>query len=419
MRNTFSEDFKKQLIGSGLDPNLEHPTGGVGATCSCGDSLFELKPVDEGFRRQCQLSRTLCCGYGKGKGSKLVIFYIVHGYPGGHGSSFKANAMCSIIQVIADDVSLRPNGAVFIIGDLNADAPDLPRVQKLIQDEGWTDLGAIADQWGQPKEQHTCITKTSNQPTRTDYILASPMGVQLVSHFQVTPHDVCPTRSTITFHLNTGDASYYMYRARVIWCLADMLEAGFRQQYGFALDCDTNIEYFESSWAAANPGNAIATPHFEKLIQGDKAAVENGVKLHHARYFNSFHSYLDYILDAKKQDFTSLLNTGNTSAYWELLWTIIEQALLVSVARSMIAARGDSVVGDEVSLPSSCRRCYSAEISMAASPAFPPDGFQRSPHKQTDASTSLRAYLSFKEAKSALLGLLLCKWISKVSARPS
>ena len=80
----------------------------------------------------------------------------------------------------------------------------------------------------QPKEQHTCLTKNANEPTRRDCILASPDGLQLVTHFQVTSHDVC-SPTTVTMHLDTGDASYYICQARVPGCLADLLEVAFKR----------------------------------------------------------------------------------------------------------------------------------------------------------------------------------------------
>ena len=72
---------------------------------------------------------------------------------GGHGSPSKASLTGAILHAVTLDIRLRPPGATFIVGDLNADIPDLPRAQKLISDENRCDLGAIADQWGQPPDQ--------------------------------------------------------------------------------------------------------------------------------------------------------------------------------------------------------------------------------------------------------------------------
>ena len=328
MRSTFHTDFKKQLLGTGLDPNCSHPTGGVGAICPRGDTLFIIEPLADSFLKQSKLGRVACFAYGKGKGSKLVHFYCIYGRSGGHGSATKAFQTGSIIQAIVDDISLRPHGAHFIAGDVNADVPDIPALHRLVSDEGWTDLGADAGQWGQPPNQPTCHTKGANQPNRRDYVFASPRAIQLVTHFQVSTADICPTHATLTFHLNTGDAGYHLYQARSPAPLESLLEQRFKLQYGFALNVQTDVDFFDAGWAADNPESAIPTAQTSDFIKSDKARVEEGLKLLHARFFQTYHQFLDYMLAASNGILTGFLSKGDTSAYWNLLWEIIEQCTI-------------------------------------------------------------------------------------------
>ena len=328
MKTTFLDDFKKLLLGSVLDPNCSHPTGGVGAICPRDDTLFIIEPIADSFAKQAKLGRAALFAYGKGKGSKLAFFYCIYGHSGGHGNSSKAHLTNTIVQAVDDDIKLRPPGAHFIVGDFNADVPDIPALERLTVDEGWVDLGAVADQWGQPPNQSTCITKGAHDATRRDYVFSSPMAFQLVSHFQVDAGDVCPTHSTLTFHLNTGDAGFQQYQAKKPAPLEHLLEQAFKQQYGFALQVQSDVAFFDHDWAEQNPTLATPTSTTKALIKADKDMAEQGVKMLHARYIHNFHQCLDHMLNASDGILRSLLLQGNTTEFWFLLWEIIEQCTI-------------------------------------------------------------------------------------------
>jgi len=74
------------------------------------------------------------------------------------------------------------------MGDLNGDLADFPVLAKLIEEEGWNDLGAIADQWGQPRCAPTCWPNVC-EASRRDYILANGLAFCRVEKFTVCPGD--------------------------------------------------------------------------------------------------------------------------------------------------------------------------------------------------------------------------------------
>ena len=128
------------------------------------------------------LGRALLFAYGRGKAGKVLHTYVVYGHTWGHTDQWAANRTSAIIQNCLDDHALRPEGACLIVGDVNADPADVPAIKCTLQ-QGWSDLGAQADQWGQPPCAYTCLAQQALQPTRRDYAFANATAIQLVSFF--------------------------------------------------------------------------------------------------------------------------------------------------------------------------------------------------------------------------------------------
>ena len=136
----------RQLLCTGTDPNLSNFTVGVGGIANKNDSLFFLDPLAPAFKRAMELDRAALVAFGKGKGSRLTYFYVVYGYTNGSNAPAQAAATCWIFQAIIDDIQRRPDGAIFIVGDFNANLRDIPSIVHLLDDLQWTDVGAIASQ---------------------------------------------------------------------------------------------------------------------------------------------------------------------------------------------------------------------------------------------------------------------------------
>ena len=57
----------------------------------------------------------------------------------------------------------------------------------LVDDRGWTDLGAVASRWGGVDGQGTCKAPNAlDWNTRNDYLFLCPDAMQLLKHFKVT-----------------------------------------------------------------------------------------------------------------------------------------------------------------------------------------------------------------------------------------
>ena len=61
---------------------------------------------------------------------------------GGHHNKEAAARTNAIIEAVAQEATQRRDLYVAIVGDFNAVTTDLPAVTELLQNHGWTDLGA-------------------------------------------------------------------------------------------------------------------------------------------------------------------------------------------------------------------------------------------------------------------------------------
>ena len=119
------------------------------------DTLFELEPRSARLASFQQLGRAQLAAHGKGKAGGLCHWYNIYGHSGSHGNATKAEATNSIVAAILEDYQLRGPGLAFLVGDVNAEPADLPALQELLQNLGWTELGAAAAMWGQPASAPT------------------------------------------------------------------------------------------------------------------------------------------------------------------------------------------------------------------------------------------------------------------------
>ena len=229
---TFREHFGKLLLAGPLDPNCSTPTGGMAAISDETNTLFDVPPEAPSFAKAIGTGRAQLIAFGKGKSSDLVHFYNFYGHSGGHENKWKAKGTSAIVQACIDDFMLRPPGARFLVGDLNADPDDIAAILALLADLHWVDVGSIASTWGSPDCQATCTTKGANQPTRRDFVFASPEALGLIKGFKVMGEDLCPTHATLTLLLDLEEAEYSTYRARKQRELPLLVHEAFRTGHG-------------------------------------------------------------------------------------------------------------------------------------------------------------------------------------------
>ena len=142
----FRSMHRRTLALSPPDRNSSKPSGGVGAIAHANDTLFVCAPITDSFKEACASGRAILIAFGKGKGSDLVYFYVLYGFVGGHAAPPKDAGTSKLVQAIADEADARPLGASFLVGDVNADLPDIAAMRHLLSDKHWTDIGGCADQ---------------------------------------------------------------------------------------------------------------------------------------------------------------------------------------------------------------------------------------------------------------------------------
>ena len=72
----------------------------------------------------------------------------VYGWTGAHTDRHARKRTANLFNIIKAELEAQSAAATFIMGDFNGDLADFPVLAKLIEEEGWNDLGAIADQLG-------------------------------------------------------------------------------------------------------------------------------------------------------------------------------------------------------------------------------------------------------------------------------
>ena len=99
----------------------------------------------------------------------------VYGWTGAHQPA-RAQKKANMFNIIKAELDAQSECPTFIMGDFNGGIEDFPTLAKLIDEEGWSDLGAIAGQWGQMRCEPTCWPNNS-EPSRRDYIIANALAL--------------------------------------------------------------------------------------------------------------------------------------------------------------------------------------------------------------------------------------------------
>ena len=71
-----------------------------------------------------------------------------------------------------------------LTGDFNADINRIQACQKLLE-QGWIDLGNVAEIWGKQNREATCFTPNSKTGSRIDYMLVSPELFGIIEHLDM------------------------------------------------------------------------------------------------------------------------------------------------------------------------------------------------------------------------------------------
>ena len=131
----------------------------------------------------------------------------MYGSTGGNASTDAAQKTDIMVAALVCELEEVAKDQVCIIGDLNADLEDIPMALDLVENEGWKDMGANAENWGGVKDEPTCMAPNSKKATRRDYILVNQKMFQNVQAFQVEHTDSFATHQPIMAKVRMGDLS--------------------------------------------------------------------------------------------------------------------------------------------------------------------------------------------------------------------
>ena len=96
-------------------------------------------------------------------GEKSIMIGIFYGETGGHEKEVAAQKTDEIIETLVNEVQGHGKIAKCIMGDLNADPEDIPIIEHLMREEGWTDCGAVAEIWGGKSNEPTCCAPNAKK----------------------------------------------------------------------------------------------------------------------------------------------------------------------------------------------------------------------------------------------------------------
>ena len=80
----------------------------------------------------------------------------------------------------------------------------------MLDHEGWTDIGAQAHIWNQPRNHPTCRAPNSETATRRDYVFANGLALQLITGFKVEEQLDFPVHSFLKLTLSPGSAEQFI-----------------------------------------------------------------------------------------------------------------------------------------------------------------------------------------------------------------
>ena len=188
----YKTDFKKAkrtLILSELDPDVKNKAlGGVGAIVADPRRLIQVTAITDAFKAAQLSGRVGCYAFNLHAGHTITV-YVIYGYTGGNQKARQARKTNRLAKAIVEEAQAQPSGPCLIVGDFNMHVKALTPFANLISDESWVDVGAEAQIWKQPKEEHTCVTATTKNPSRIDFILANSMAFPMIKDFRVKHDD--------------------------------------------------------------------------------------------------------------------------------------------------------------------------------------------------------------------------------------
>ena len=131
------------------------PPLGVGAIWHEGCCVYQVPPFTQDFRAQQERGRVVHLHVAPSASSGAFSCYVIYGFTNGAKLLAQAAKANAIVKVIIAEMRVHPECPIFIAGDLNAHPTDIPAISELLGQFSFSELGAIANTFGDPTHQPT------------------------------------------------------------------------------------------------------------------------------------------------------------------------------------------------------------------------------------------------------------------------
>ena len=197
---------------SQLDAECEQPTGGVFLLQKTRLQPLTPKPMGRKLKQLNGAGRIQL--YAMQMGNEVTfLVYNFYGWTNGNHSKEAAARTNSMVEAALEDMALQPPGPRFLLGDLNGDPATFPALQQALDTNLLLDVGAQAHAWGEVTNDYTCRAQGAKQPTRRDYIFATPAAHTYITHFHVNHSEAFDVHDPIHLELTIQATHRQTYQA--------------------------------------------------------------------------------------------------------------------------------------------------------------------------------------------------------------
>ena len=117
-----------------------------------------------------------------------------------------------------------------IFGDFNENPEKLRGIMKLVEEEGWVDIGLHADWWGGPPAANTCEARKGVKASRIDGAIANPEAAVFIQEVWVKKNPFIPTHAAIGIRITRNAMKKEKTHARTLPTLKKAMEDKIREE---------------------------------------------------------------------------------------------------------------------------------------------------------------------------------------------
>lgn len=183
------------------DPFADKAAGGTGVIHRNKSPVIHIKPTTDALKAVESSGRGSMFWADIGHGVHIIVA-VIYGKPNGNTSNEAKEVTNEIIGAIREELHELPASPTMIVGDLNADIPQIKEAEELIHEHRWTDVGAHASLWGEDDAVPTCLAHSAHSSTRRDYCLANPACFSLIRGFRVDTCDEFSVHQPLQIRIN-------------------------------------------------------------------------------------------------------------------------------------------------------------------------------------------------------------------------